>query len=157
MKIVFVLSVASWNVTFPDGNKFWGLMFENVRKYYHDLEYDCRRGLDWWLDLLITTRNYNAIADLHTLQVTAFTSLFLVTDLSSRDSSASMLTLLLHCQNHSHIATDDQSVSKSWYRAPFWGPWPVFFFSYMKVTVLFSWGPLSDERSGLSFVSHGPY
>ena len=29
-----------------------------------------------------------------------------------------------------------------------------FFFLYMKVTVLFIWGALSDERSGLSFVSH---
>jgi hypothetical protein len=32
-----------------------------------------------------------------------------------------------------------------------------FFFPYMKVTVLSIWGALSDERSGLSFLSHSPY
>jgi hypothetical protein len=37
------------------------------------------------------------------------------------------------------------------------GPMTRFFFSYMKVTVLFNWGVLSDERLGLSFVSHSPY
>jgi hypothetical protein len=52
-----------------------------------------------------TTSNYNIIANLHTLQITvaqakpsqsAFTSRFLVTDLSnSGDSSASVLMLLL--------------------------------------------------------------
>jgi hypothetical protein len=30
---------------------------------------DCRRGFDWWIDLLttqvVTTNNYNAIADIH--------------------------------------------------------------------------------------------
>jgi hypothetical protein len=50
-----------------------------------------------------TTSNYNAIADLHTLQITkahaksaqsAFSSHFLVTDLNNGDSSASMLTPL---------------------------------------------------------------
>jgi hypothetical protein len=50
-----------------------------------------------------TTSTYNAIADLHPLQITiahakssqsAFTSRFLVTDLNDRDSSASVLTSL---------------------------------------------------------------
>jgi hypothetical protein len=34
-------------------------------------------------------------------------------------------------QSQSHISTDDQSVSKSWYGAPSWGPWPdiyIYFF-----------------------------
>jgi hypothetical protein len=35
-------------------------------------------------------------------------------------------------QSQRHIATDDQSVSKSWYRAPSWGPWPDFFFLIWK-------------------------
>jgi hypothetical protein len=33
-----------------------------------------------------------------------------------------------NCPSPSHIATDDESVSKSWYRAPSWGPWPDIFF-----------------------------
>jgi hypothetical protein len=52
---------------------------------------------------LVSTSNYSAIDELHTLQITrahanssqsAFTSLFLVMDLSNRDSSASVLTSL---------------------------------------------------------------
>jgi hypothetical protein len=35
--------------------------------------------------------------------------------------------------------------------SPGWGPWPDFF-SCMKFSVLFNWGALSDERSGLSFI-----
>jgi hypothetical protein len=53
---------------------------------------------------VVTTYNYNTIANLHTLQITgahtqssqsAFTSRFLVTDLNNADSSASVLTSLL--------------------------------------------------------------
>jgi hypothetical protein len=53
---------------------------------------------------LVTTSNYNAIANLHTLQITrahakfsqsSFTSHFLVTDFNNGDSSASVLTSLL--------------------------------------------------------------
>jgi hypothetical protein len=54
-------------------------------------------------------------------------------------------------QSQSHIATGDQSVSKSWYRAPSWGPWPDIYCS-STVTVLFLFGALSDERMGLSFI-----
>jgi hypothetical protein len=52
---------------------------------------------------IVTTSNYNIIADLHTLQTakahakpsqSAFTNRFLVTDLNIGDSSASMLTSL---------------------------------------------------------------
>jgi hypothetical protein len=54
----------------------------------------------------------------------------------------------------SHIATDDQSVEH-----PAGAHDQIFFFpsSYMKVTVLFNWGALSDERLDVSFVSHSPY
>jgi hypothetical protein len=48
----------------------------------------------------------------------------------------------LDCQSQSQIATDDQSISKSWCRAP------DLFVSY---GIVF-WGALSDERPGLSFV-----
>jgi hypothetical protein len=53
---------------------------------------------------LLATSNYNAIADLHTLQITrahvkssqsSFTSRFLVTDLNNGDTSSSVLTSLL--------------------------------------------------------------
>jgi hypothetical protein len=53
---------------------------------------------------IVTKSNYNAIANLHTLQFTradatssqsAFISRFLVTDLNNGDSSASVLTSLL--------------------------------------------------------------
>jgi hypothetical protein len=53
---------------------------------------------------LVPTSNYNAIANLHTLQITrphakyfqfSFTSRFLVTDLNNEDSSTSVLTSLL--------------------------------------------------------------
>jgi hypothetical protein len=59
----------------------------------------------------------------------------------------------------SHIVTDGQSVCLSWCRAPAGAHDQIFsfFFSYMKVAVLFIWGALSEERSGLSFVSHSPY
>jgi hypothetical protein len=52
---------------------------------------------------VVTTSNYGAIADLHTLQITrahakssqpAYTSCFLVTDLNIGDSSASVLMSL---------------------------------------------------------------
>jgi hypothetical protein len=58
----------------------------------------------------------------------------------------------------SHIATDNQSVSKSWCRAPSGAHDQIFFsFLYMKFSVLFNWGALSDERSGLLFLCHSPY
>jgi hypothetical protein len=53
---------------------------------------------------LVTTSNYNAIANPHTLQITithasssqfGFTSRVLVTDINNGDSSASVLSLLL--------------------------------------------------------------
>jgi hypothetical protein len=49
-------------------------------------------------------------------------------------------------QSQSHIATDGHSVSKSWRRAP------SDIYYCLAVTVLFLWGSLSDERTGLSFV-----
>jgi hypothetical protein len=54
--------------------------------------------------------------------------------------------------SQSHIATDSQSVSKSWCRAPSGTHDQIFSYYYLTVTVLFFWGALSDERTGLSFV-----
>jgi hypothetical protein len=54
--------------------------------------------------------------------------------------------------SQSHIATDGQSVSKSWCRAPSGTHDQIFSYYYLTVTVLFLWGALSDERTGLSFL-----
>jgi hypothetical protein len=48
--------------------------------------------------------------------------------------------------------TVSQSVSKSWCRAPSWTHDQIFSYNYLTVTVLFLWGALSDEGTGLSFV-----
>jgi hypothetical protein len=72
---------------------------------------DCRRGMDWWMDLLtqwytpLGTSNYSAIVNLHILQITSahtkhspacsvFNSRFLVTDVNRGDSSASCPQIL---------------------------------------------------------------
>jgi hypothetical protein len=73
------------------------IFHEDLFPYCHVYVCDYTRGLDWWLDLLttyrsLTTSNYSAIANQHTLRITrahakfsrsAFTSRFLVTDLNN--------------------------------------------------------------------------
>jgi hypothetical protein len=57
-------------------------------------------------------------------------------------------------QSQSHIATDSQSISQSCFWAPF-GAHDQILRSYcLTITVLSLCGALSDERRGLSFVSH---
>jgi hypothetical protein len=53
----------------------------------------------------------------------------------------------------SHFATDSQPVNMAWRRAPS-GAHDHIFVNRLTVTVLSYSGALSDERSGLSFVSH---
>jgi hypothetical protein len=56
-------------------------------------------------------------------------------------------------QSQSHIATDGQSVSKSWCRAPFETYDQIFSTVWqLRSCFFFLWGALSDERTGLSFV-----
>jgi hypothetical protein len=55
-------------------------------------------------------------------------------------------------QSQSHFATDGRSVSISWCRAPL-GAHDQMFVNSLKDTVLSYSCALSDERSGLSFVS----
>jgi hypothetical protein len=51
-------------------------------------------------------------------------------------------------QSKDHIATDGQSVSQSaMVLSPIWGSWPDI--SSLKVSILFMWGALYDERRGL--------
>jgi hypothetical protein len=53
--------------------------------------------------------------------------------------------------SQSHIATDSQSVSKSWCRAPS-GAYDQIFITVWQLRFCLLWGALSDERAGLSFV-----
>jgi hypothetical protein len=59
---------------------------------------------------------------------------------------------LKQSQSQSHIATDGQSVSKSWCQAPSGTHDQIFSYYNLTVTVLFLWGALSDKRMGRSFV-----
>jgi hypothetical protein len=61
-------------------------------------------------------------------------------------------------ESESYVTTDGQSASLSWYNASIWGLWPDFYFRSeygirLTVTFLFPWCALSNERTGLSFVS----
>jgi hypothetical protein len=55
-----------------------------------------------------------------------------------------------------YVTIDDQSVSLSWNKAPFWGLRPDFYYC-QTVAGLLMWGALSDEMTGLSFtIAAGP-
>jgi hypothetical protein len=60
--------------------------------------------------------------------------------------------MLSQSQSQSHITTDGRSVSMFWCRARY-GTCDQIFSPLFKVAVLSLWGALSDERSGVSFVS----
>jgi hypothetical protein len=70
--------------------------------------------------------------------------------LASRNSTH--FTSLNGLKSQSHIATDGQSVSKPWCPAPSVTHDQIFSYYYLTVTVLFLWGALSEERTGLSIV-----
>jgi hypothetical protein len=54
-------------------------------------------------------------------------------------------------QSQSYVTTDGQSAALSWRRAPIWGPRPDFCYCHT-VAGFLTWGALSDERTGLSFI-----
>jgi hypothetical protein len=54
-------------------------------------------------------------------------------------------------ESESYVTSDVQSASLSWNKAPIWGLWTHIYYC-LKITVLFLWGALSDERTRLSFV-----
>jgi hypothetical protein len=139
---------------------------------------DYRRSLDWCLDLLTTykhdtlsTSNYSATA-ISTIQKSpqqtlslfpawcAFTSRSLAMASNSGDSSASRAQVLSSqppLQNSTTLTTKSKSKSHCDWRSVSLSvlvssPRPDVS-SCLKVTVLSMWGALSDERSGLSFVS----
>jgi hypothetical protein len=114
---------------------------------------------------IVTTSNYNAIANLHILHITtahakpsqrAFSSRFPVADLNN--SSASVLTSLLYgeypitelnsSQSQNYVTTDGQSASLSWNKAPIWGLRPDCYYCLTAAGLLMS-DTVSDERSGL--------
>jgi hypothetical protein len=55
-------------------------------------------------------------------------------------------------ESESYVATDGQSASLSWNKAPLWGLRPDFYYC-LTVAGLSMWGALSDERMGLSFTT----
>jgi hypothetical protein len=121
-----------------------------------------------------TTNNYSSIANVHSLQITTapakpfysllyFISRSLSTASNSGDSSTSRAEVLSSqppIQNSTGLTWTKsksksncywRSVSKSLYRAPS-GAHDQICITCVTVAVLFLWGALSDERSGLSFV-----
>jgi hypothetical protein len=54
-------------------------------------------------------------------------------------------------ESESYVTTDGHLASLSWNKAPS-GAYDQIFITCVTITVLFLWGTLSDERSGLSFV-----
>jgi hypothetical protein len=53
-------------------------------------------------------------------------------------------------QSQSHVTTDDQSASLSWYKAPMWGLRADFYFCRAVADFLI-WDALSEEGTDLSF------
>jgi hypothetical protein len=101
---------------------------------------------------ILHVRNYN-----HLFHFCAFTQLqSLHTNIpfltSSHIRTSKSARSLLRSRSQSHIATDGQSVSKSWCRAPSRTDDQIYSYYYLTVTVLFLWGVHTDERTGLSFV-----
>jgi hypothetical protein len=59
-------------------------------------------------------------------------------------------------ESESYIASDGQSASPSWNKAPVWGFRPDFYYC-QTVSGLLMWGAVFDERTGLSFtIAAGP-
>jgi hypothetical protein len=76
----------------------------------------------------------------------AFTSEFLAPTLNPLPLS----------ESESYVTTDSQSATLSWNKVPIWGLRPDINYCLI-ITVLFLWGALSHERTGLSFVyANGP-
>jgi hypothetical protein len=63
-----------------------------------------------------------------------------------------VLVTIFYCsESESYVITDSQSASLSWNKAPIWGLRPDINYC-LTITVLFLWGALSDERTGLYFL-----
>jgi hypothetical protein len=65
-------------------------------------------------------------------------------------------TLEPESASESYSTTDSQSASLSWNKGPIWGLGPDFYYC-LTVACLLMWGPLSDERTGVSLtIAAGP-
>jgi hypothetical protein len=77
-----------------------------------------------------------------------------ITNLLHGSLRCKFVSCLVRSQNRSHITTDGRLVSVPLCRARSGTCDQIFF---LKVDVLFMWDALSDEKSGLSFVSISMY
>jgi hypothetical protein len=75
-----------------------------------------------------------------------------------------LTTITYNNESESDVTTNGQSASLSWYKAPIRGLRPDFYFRTeygirLTVTFLIQWGALSDEKTGLFFITtlHGPH
>jgi hypothetical protein len=71
--------------------------------------------------------------------------------ISPRNSVAQLYSRTLGCvlsSGSGYFATDGQSASLSWCRAPMWGPWPDFYYCRTFAVFMFR-GALPDEKTGL--------
>jgi hypothetical protein len=122
----------------------------------------------------VTSSNYNAFANIHTLQITTARAKFshlamssharcLIAAFDNADSNycfcAQRLLFSLagaESESESYVTTDGQPASLAWNRAAIWGLRPDFYFC-QTVAGLLIWGVFSEERTGLSFtIASGP-
>jgi hypothetical protein len=106
---------------------------------------DCN---SWHIELLLDNQSLTVVWILHWCLVSSRLE-FCVALLSSRKHADPLPTRF--SQSQSHIATEGQSVSKFWCRAPS-GAHDQIFITVWLLRSCFLWSALSDERTGLSFV-----
>jgi hypothetical protein len=69
----------------------------------------------------------------------------------TRSLATQLLKIESESESESYVKTDGQSASLSWNEAPIWGLRQDIYYC-LTITVLFFWGALFYERTGLSFV-----
>jgi hypothetical protein len=125
---------------------FWGaLSNERTGRSFVYATGPCQRSLSW-VQVPWDSRPYFTVSDLRLPFSSPPTTRRVTVEVF--DPASTRVTALLS-QSQSHITTDGQSVSKSWYRAPSGAHDQIFI--CLTVMFLFPWGALSDERTGLSF------
>jgi hypothetical protein len=97
-----------------------------------------------------STRGHIKVGDIYILYI--FTKHKLTQSSTTyTDICQCRIVLTTSSQSQSHIATDGQSASKSWCRAPS-GAYDQIFIAIWQLRSCILWGALSDERTGLYFV-----